>query len=84
MTNFEKAVNIIIEAYQEDCKEYDCSISELFKCWGCDTEDLKEEFLSILNQNNFPENAFTDDCEILEDNNEVKTLRQLINAVKKG
>lgn len=82
MADFERAVKIIAESYKEDCAEHDCSIRELFKIWGCDKEDLLEEFLYILKENNF-DGYYTDDCEIIENSGEVKTLTQLIGAVKK-
>lgn len=81
MTNFEKAVKIIAEEYREDCEEYDCTIKELFKTWQFDSEDMKEEFWSILNEKF--DGEFTDDCEIIENNGEVKTFRQLAMAVKR-
>ena len=80
-TKFKQAVEIIAKSYESDCVEYDCTIRELFKIWQCDSSDLKEEFLYILNTERF-DGEFTDDCEIIDDNGEIKTLRQLIKAVK--
>lgn len=80
MTRFEEAVKIIAEEYREDCKEHDCTIRELFKAWQFDTEDMKEEFCSILNEKF--DGEFTDDCEIVDDDGKFKTLRQLAKAVR--
>lgn len=82
MTKFEEAVKIIAEDYREECEEHEWTIREAFKCWQCDTEDLQAEFLSILNYNKF-DGYFTDDCEILDDDGNFKTLKELIKAVKK-
>lgn len=79
MTKFEEAVTIIANEYKADCKELDCSIAELFKCWGFDSEDMKEEFLSILNEKY--DGDFTDDCEIFSDDR-IYSFRQLVKAVK--
>lgn len=84
MTDFEKAVKIIAESYREDCEEYDCNIRELFKIYGYDTKDLKEEFWYILHENNF-EGEYTDDCEIFyhtESETKFKTFRSLAKAVR--
>ena len=81
MTKFEKAVSIIANEYRYDCEELDCDIAELFRCWELDSEDMKTEFLSILNE--MFDGDFTDDCEIFDDDGSIKTFRQLSMAVKK-
>lgn len=80
MTRFEEAVKLIAEEYKEDCAEYDYTIKELFKCWQFDGEDMKEEFLFILNDKF--DGEFTDDCEIVDDDGNIKTFKQLTKAVK--
>ena len=80
MTRFEQATKIIAESYRKDCEFEDCSIKELFRAWQVDAEDARAEFVDILYEAGFE--AFTEDGEILEDNGTVKTLKQLIKAVK--
>ena len=36
MTRFEKMVEVVAKSYEEDCKEYDYTIKELFKWWQFD------------------------------------------------
>jgi hypothetical protein len=82
MTRFEKMVEIVAKSYEEDCKEYDCTIKELFKCWQFDKEDMIDEFCSILNETEYAE-FVTDECEIFDDDGTIKTFRQFSMAVKK-
>ena len=80
MTTFEKAVEIIANEFKEECLEHDCTIADLFKAYQFDSEDMKEEFLSILND--LFDGQFTDNCEIFDDDGSIKTFRQLSKAVK--
>ena len=82
MSTFDTAVKIIAEEYREECAEHDCTIRELFKCWQFDFDDMREEFTYILNQTELCEYV-TDDCEIFDDDGSIKTLKQLVSAVKK-
>ena len=81
MTRFEEMVKIVAESFKEDCEERDCTIKELFKCWGLDKQDMIEEFCSILNETEFHQ-FVTDDCEIFDDDGTIKTFRQFSMAVK--
>lgn len=82
MTRFEKMVEIVANEYKEDCLERECTIRELFKCWQFDKEDMIEEFCSILNDTEYAE-FVTDECEIFDDDETIKTFRQFSMAVKK-
>lgn len=82
MSRFDLAVKIIAEEYKEECRENDCTIRELFKAWQIDLEDMCNEFRSILNSTDLSRYV-TDDCEIINDDGSIKTLKQLANAVKK-
>lgn len=81
MTRFEEAVKIIAEEYREDCADYDCTIKELFRVWQLDNEDMQAEFLSILNEKF--DGDFTDDCEVIDSNGDIRTFRQLASAIRK-
>ena len=81
MTRFEEMVKVVAESYREDCEEMDCTIKELFKCWGFDKEDMIDEFCGILNDSEF--GLFvTDECEIFDDGDSIKTFSQFLKAVK--
>ena len=82
MTRFEEAVRIIAEGFRRECEERECTIAELFKCYQMDTDDFRTEFLSILNHSDFPACDFTDECEIFDEDGTVRTLLQLIKAVR--
>lgn len=83
MTRLEEAAKIIAESYEEDCKEYDTTISGFFKIMGYDTQDLKQEFWYALRHSSF-KGEFTDDCEIIEDEEyTVHTFGELSRAVRK-
>ena len=82
MTRFEEMVKIVAENYREDCEERDCTIKELFKCWQYDNDDMIEEFCAILNDTEYSE-FVTDDGEIFDDDDSIKTFRQFSIAVKK-
>ena len=82
MTRFEEMVKIVAENYREDCAEYDCTIKELFKCWGFDKEDMIDEFCGILNDSEYSDYV-TDECEIFDDDGSIKTFRQFSASVKK-
>lgn len=81
MTRFEEMVKIVAEDYREDCIEMDCTIKELFKCWQYDAEDMVADFCYILNDSNYAEYV-TDECEIFDDDDSIKTFRQFSTAVK--
>ena len=70
-----------MESYREDCKDYDCTIKELFKCWQFDKEDMIEEFCGILNDSEYSDYV-TDECEIFDEDGVIKTFRQFSMAVK--
>lgn len=82
MSKFEEAVKIIAEEYMVDCVINDCTIRELFKDWEMDYEDLRADFLDILNESEEFDGYFTDDCKILDDDGKFKTFRQLAKAVR--
>ena len=81
MTRFEEMVRIVAESYREDCIEMDCTIKELFRCWQYDTEDMIADFCYILNDSKYAEYV-TDECEIFDDDDSIKTFRQFSTAVK--
>ena len=81
MTRFDEMVKIVAESYKEDCKDYDCTIKELFKCWQFDKEDMIEEFCGILNDSEYSDYV-TDECEIFDEDGVIKTFRQFSMAVK--
>lgn len=81
MSRFEEMVKIVAEDYREDCNEMNCTIKDLFKCWGFDKEDMVEEFRYILNDTKYA-NYVTDECEIFDDDDTIKTFRQFATAVK--
>ena len=80
MTTFEKAVKVIAEDYREEAEMHECeTCGELFKvCWF-ETEDLKEDFLSILKETDI---EYTDDCEIV-DGYTFYSFRKLAMAVRR-
>ena len=80
MTKLEKAVELIANEFKDECLEHDCTIADLFKAYQFDSEDMKEEFLLILNDSF--DGEFTDDCEIFDDDGTIKTFRQLSKAVR--
>ena len=82
MARFEEMVKIVAESYREDCEERDCTIKELFKCWQYDKEDMIDEFCGILNDSEYADYV-TDECEIFDDDDTIKTFRQFSMAVKK-
>ena len=82
MTRFEKMVEIVANEYKEECLEKECTIKELFKWWQFDKEDMIDEFCSILNDTEYAE-FVTDECEIINDDDTIKTFRQFSMAVKK-
>ena len=82
MTRFEKMVEIVANEYKEECFEKECTIRELFKWWQFDKEDMIDEFCSILNDTEYAE-FVTDECEIINDDDTIKTFRQFSMAVKK-
>lgn len=82
MTRFKKMVEIVANEYKEECIERDCDISELFRSWQLDKEDMIDEFCSILNDTNYAQ-FVTDECEIIDDDGTIKTFRQFSMAVKK-
>jgi hypothetical protein len=81
MTRFEKMVKVVAESFREDCAEMDCTLKEAIKCWGMDKEDMIEEFTYILNDTEYAE-FVTDECEIIDDDDTIKTFRQFAMAVK--
>lgn len=81
MSRFEEMVKIVAEDYKEDCNEMDCTIKNLFKCWGFDKEDMIEDFLYTLKDTPYA-NYVTDECEIFDDDDTIKTFRQFATAVK--
>lgn len=81
MTRFEEMVKVVAESYREDCVEYNCTIKELFKCWQFDKEDMIEEFCYILNDSDYAAYV-TDECEIFDNDDTIKTFRQFSTAVK--
>ena len=82
MTRFEKMVEIVANEYKEECLEKECTIKELFKWWQFDKEDMIDEFCSILNDTEYAE-FVTDECEIIDEDDTIKTFRQFSMAVKK-
>lgn len=82
MTRFEKMVEIVANEYKEECLEKECTIKELFKCWRFDKEDMIDDFCYILNETEYAE-FVTDECEIINDDDTIKTFRQFSMAVKK-
>lgn len=80
MTNFERAVKLIVEEYREECEDCGCDIKELFRAWQMDTEDARDDFVYILSHAGFEE--FSDDGEIFDTDGSIKTLQQLIKAVR--
>lgn len=82
MTDFEKAVFVIGEAFREDAIELDVdNMADVIKCYMMDSDDLKEECLSIL-RDDF-DGEFTADCEILDsEGNTVHSFRKLAKAVR--
>ena len=87
MTNFETAVKIISDDYQNDMKSLDAeNIGEVWECYWMDNKDLKEEFLFILTEatNDGKINFFfTDNCEIEDSDGKFRTFSELKRAVKK-
>lgn len=82
MTRFEKMVEIVANEYKEECLERDCDIRELFRSWQLDKEDMINEFCYILNDTEYAK-FVTDECEIIDDDDNIKTFRQFSMAVKK-
>lgn len=82
--NFDKAVTIIVDDLQSDKKELNAAtLAEVFKFYGYDTQDIKDEFLYILrNASDFDVECITDDCEII-DGDTVYTFKQLYKDIKK-
>lgn len=81
MSRFDEMVKIVAESYKDDCAEMDCNIKDLFKCWQFDSEEMIAEFCGILNDSEYAEYV-TDDCEIFDDDESIKTFRQFANAVR--
>ena len=81
MTRFEKMVKVVAESFREDCVEMDCTIKEAFKCWGMDKEDMIDEFIYVLNETEYAD-FITDECEIIDDDDSIKTFRQFSMAIK--
>lgn len=79
MTKFKQAVNIIANEYLQDEEEIariqPDTISDIFKCYMYDSDDLRDEFTSILN-----EARFTDFDELNIDGH---NFRQLAIAVRR-
>lgn len=80
MTKFEEAVKLIAEEYREDCELQNCTIRDLFRCWQFDSEDMMGEFWSILNEKFSGD--FTDECEVVDDDGDLKTFGRLVTAVR--
>ena len=81
MTRFEEMVKVVADSYRDDCIEMDCTIKELFKCWGFEKEDMIEEFCYILNDSEYAD-FITDDCEVFDEEDNIITFRQFSTAVK--
>lgn len=81
MSRFDEMVKIVAESYKDDCAEMDCTIKELFRCWQFDKEDMIEDFLYTLNESPYAE-FVTDECEIFDDDESIKTFRQFAKAVR--
>lgn len=81
MSRFDEMVKIVAEDYREDCIEMDCTIKELFRCWQFDKEDMIEDFLFTLNESPYAE-FVTDECEIFDDDESIKTFQQFAKAVR--
>lgn len=84
MTKFEKAVEIIANEYLQDKSEIERiqpdTISDIFKCYQYDSEDLRDEFADILSKAGFED--YTDEMEIV-DGEKVYNFRALVMAVRK-
>lgn len=84
MNKFEKAVAIICKEFSKDKKRLNAeNIKEVFESYDYSTQDIKDEYLYILDHSpDFDPMDVTDDCEII-DGDKIYSFRALNNAVKK-
>ena len=85
MTNFEKAVKLIVKDVMDDLDGYYSgwgidTWSEYVDATGRDSKSVKEDVYYILNSNNVETNDY---CEVLTEDGDIIPYRTLMNAVRK-
>lgn len=87
MGNFEKAVKTVVEDIMSDAETFEVdwdyvdSWGKLLDWFGSDSESMKEDITYVLSTNGF---ALFDDGSIEDSDGNIKTYRQLTNAVRKA
>ena len=45
---YTELVKIVADGFEEDCREIDCTFSEMVRCYGKDSEDIKYDVECVV------------------------------------